>query len=85
MPCVVQGLGSTVDVGYVLRLVGFLELSEGILYSTLLVCRNLVTVLLEVLLTLEDKGIGSVDLVDLLTLSLVCRKKPRYVSSAPYP
>ena len=85
MPCVVQSLGSTVDVGDVLRLVGFLELTESVLDGTLLVSGDLVAILLEVLLALEDEGIGTVDLVYLLASLALASSRILLISSSLSP
>ena len=60
-----------VDVSEVLSLHCLLELVLGLFDGCLLVSRDLVAVLLEVLLCLEAHTVGIVDLVDTLLLSLV--------------
>ena len=62
---------AAVNLRDVLLVHSLLESLAGSLDGALLFCRNLVTVLLEVLLGLEDHSICVVDLVNPLRLSLV--------------
>ena len=71
MPGLLESLGMSVYVSYVLRLHGLLEAAQSIVDGIPLVGRNLVTVIPEVLLGLEAESIGIVDLVNPLPLGLV--------------
>ena len=71
LPCFFESLGICLDISEILILDSLFQACESSIDSIPLLCRNLVTVVLEVLLRLEAESIGIVDLVDSFLLSLV--------------
>ena len=71
MPSLLERLRICLDVRYVLSLDSLLQACESRIDSIPLVCRNLVTVILEILLALEAEGVSIIDLVHPFLLCLV--------------